>query len=158
VHASQDGLGEAPVWVEQEQSLYWSDHVGCTMKRWNTASGEVTVWDTPGPVGSFAFREGGGMVGGTDSGFCRIDLEAGIYEPIVDPEADMPGNRFNDGKCDRRGRFWCGSMNKEIEAATGSIYCLRFDRLGLRVVRAAAGASRSQLAWRLAPRAGCSHE
>ena len=30
--------------------------------------------------------------------------------PIADPEADMPDTRFNDGKPDRQGRFWSGTM------------------------------------------------
>jgi len=127
VYESQDGLGEAPIWSEEERALYWSDHVGCTMKRWSADTGAVTVWNTPGSVGSFAFREEGGLVGATDSGFHRIDLDAAAYEQIVDPEAGVADNRFNDGKCDRRGRFWCGTMNKRIEAKTGSLYRLDPD-------------------------------
>ncbi len=127
VYESQDGLGEAPIWRNEERALYWSDHVGCTMKRLSAETGAVTIWDTPGPVGSFAFREEGGLIGATESGFHRIDLDAAAYEQIVDPEADTADNRFNDGKCDRRGRFWCGTMNKRIEAKTGSLYRLDPD-------------------------------
>ncbi len=127
VYESQDGLGEAPTWRSEERSLYWSDHVGYRINRWNADTGEVTIWDTPGPVGSFAFRHAGGLVGATESGFHRIDLDAGVYEPIVDPEAHLPDNRFNDGKCDRRGRFWCGTMHKRIEEKTASIYRLDPD-------------------------------
>lgn len=127
VYESQDGLGEAPLWVEDERSLYWSDHVGYKMKRWNADSGEVTIWDTPGPVGAFALREQGGMVGASDAGFLKIDLDRGLFQTIVDPEADMSHNRFNDGKCDRQGRFWCGSMNKKVEDETGSMYRLDQD-------------------------------
>ncbi len=127
LYESQDGLGEAPFWVEEEASLYWSDHVGCTMKRWNAKTGAVTVWDTPGPIGAFALREEGGMVGASDAGFLKIDLEEGLFETVVDPESDRPQNRFNDGKCDRQGRFWCGSMNKKIEAESGRMYRLDPD-------------------------------
>ncbi len=127
VHESQDGLGEAPLWVEEEGALYWSDHVGCCMKRWSQESGEVRVWETPGPIGSFALRQGGGMVGASDAGFLEIDLEADRFTPRVDPEAGRAENRFNDGKCDRQGRFWCGSMNRKIEAETGALYCLDSD-------------------------------
>ncbi len=127
VHESQDGLGEAPLWVEEEASLYWSDHVGFKMKRWNAQSGAVTVWDTPGPIGAFALREAGGMVGASAEGFLKIDLDKGLFEGVVDPESERPQNRFNDGKCDRQGRFWCGSMNKKIEAETGRIYRLDPD-------------------------------
>ena len=116
-----------PLWAEDERCLYWSDHVGCQMKRWNALTCEVTVWDTPGPVGAFAFREQGGMVGSSDAGFLSINLDEGQFQTIVDPEADMTQNRFNDGKCDRQGRFWCGSMNKQIDDETGSIYRLDPD-------------------------------
>jgi sugar lactone lactonase YvrE len=30
---SQDGLGETPIWVEEEQSVYWADHVGPALGR-----------------------------------------------------------------------------------------------------------------------------
>ncbi|WP_211698372.1 SMP-30/gluconolactonase/LRE family protein [Mycobacterium spongiae] len=127
VYEGHDGLGESPLWVAEERSLYWSDHVGCTIKRWNPTTGEATIWDTPGPVGAFALRQQGGMVGASDAGFLAIDLSGDRYQAVVDPEADMPHNRFNDGKCDRQGRFWCGSMNKNIEDETGSIYRLDSD-------------------------------
>jgi sugar lactone lactonase YvrE len=45
----------------------------------------------------------------------------------VDPEPDRPGNRFNDGKCDRRGRLFAGTMdNAEVEC-TGTLYRLDPD-------------------------------
>ncbi len=124
---TQDGLGEAPLWVEEEQALYWSDHVHCRMNRWSSESDVVQSWDTPGPIGSFALRRDGGMVGASATGFLEIDLAESSFRPVVDPEADRPENRFNDGKCDRQGRFWCGSMNKAIATETGAIYCLDSD-------------------------------
>ena len=124
---SQDGLGESPIWVEAERSIYWSDHLGPTMKRLNVDSGELKVWSMPEQVGSFAFREAGGIVAGVNSGFCTIDLESERFEKIVDPEVDLPNNRFNDGKIDRRGRYWCGSMDARLENETGSIYRLNPD-------------------------------
>ncbi|MEO1191313.1 MAG: SMP-30/gluconolactonase/LRE family protein [Pseudomonadota bacterium] len=124
---SQDGLGEAPLWVEEEQALYWSDHVNYKMRRWSAEEGQLQVWDTPGPIGSFALRRGGGMVGASAEGFLSFDLESQSFTKRIDPEADRPENRFNDGKCDRQGRFWCGSMNKTISAETGAIYCLAAD-------------------------------
>ena len=54
------------------------------------------------------------------------------------PEAEPPGNRFNDGKCDAQGRFWGGTMDFACEARTGALYCyaadgkLRAARQGLR--------------------------
>ncbi len=124
---SQDGLGESPIWVEEEKSLYWSDHLGPTMKRLKVGTNELKVWNMPEQVGSFGFRRRGGLIAGTNSGFCAIDLENEGYEKIVDPEPDLPHNRFNDGKIDRVGRYWCGSMDAQLKGKTGSIYCLNPD-------------------------------
>ncbi len=132
-----DGLGETPIWVADENCLYWADHVGPeidlkgtrrpTIRRLNVATGQRDVWEMPEQVGSFGFREGGGLIGGCNSGFCAIDLETGKFETITDPEPDLPHNRLNDGKIDRRGRYWCGSMNSQLTEKSAKIYCLQPD-------------------------------
>jgi|LakMenE18May11ns_1017448.scaffolds.fasta_scaffold8064057_1 sugar lactone lactonase YvrE len=33
---------------------------------------------------------------------------------MLSVENENPGNRFNDGKCDARGRLWAGTMGKEV--------------------------------------------
>ncbi len=130
-----DGLGETPIWVAEEQSIYWAEHVGPALepnserrpaiRRLNIVTGERTVWTMPEQVGSFAFRDGGGLLGASNSGFCLIDLENDRFEQIIDPEPDKPHNRLNDGKADRRGRYWCGSMNTRLKGTESHLY--RFD-------------------------------
>ena len=104
--------GELPVWAPAEQALYWCDIPGKTLNRFDPATGENRVWPVPEEVGSFALREQGGLVAALRSGFALIDLASGAIERLVDPEADRPENRFNDGRCDRQGRFWAGTMNE----------------------------------------------
>ncbi len=123
----QNGLGESPIWVEEENCLYWSDHFGPTINRLNLSNNELKVWEMPEQVGSFGFRENGGLVAGVNSGFCTIDLENGDFNQVIDPEADKPNNRFNDGKIDRRGRYWCGSMDTELSNETAHLYKLNPD-------------------------------
>ena len=120
--------GESPVWVPEEQALYWTDIPGKTLNRFDPATGDNRVWPMPEQVGSFALREGGGLVAALRSGFALIDPERGRVEPLVDPEADRPDNRFNDGRCDRQGRFWAGSMNEPRAARSGALYRLDPDR------------------------------
>jgi len=132
-----DGLGETPIWVEEESCIYWADHVGPridqadprqpSIRRLNITTGERESWQMPEQVGSFGFRTGGGLIGGANNGFCTIDLETGAFETIVDPEPNKPHQRLNDGKIDRRGRFWCGSMNTDFSDMTSQIYCLEPD-------------------------------
>jgi len=120
--------GESPVWVAEEQALYWTDIPGKTLNRFDPATGENQVWPMPEEVGSFALRESGGLVAALRSGFAFIDLDSGKIEPLVDPEADQPDNRFNDGRCDRQGRFWAGTMNEPRSARSGALYRLGADR------------------------------
>ena len=119
-------LGEGPVWVEREQALYWLDIKGRKIFRLD-GEGEVREWDTPAMVGALAPRRSGGFVAATERGFVAVDLEAEAFEAIVDPEEQRPGNRFNDGKVDRAGRFWAGTMDKEERAASGALYRLDPD-------------------------------
>lgn len=63
-------------------------------------------------------------------GFHFFDLDSGAFTAIADPEPDLPDTRFNDGKPDRFGNFWSGSMF-EAEGKTpekiASLYRLGSD-------------------------------
>jgi sugar lactone lactonase YvrE len=52
--------------------------------------------------------------------------------PLVAIESDRPRNRPNDGRCDRAGRFWVGTMAMDAAAGQGALYRVEPD---LRVVR-----------------------
>jgi len=120
-------LGEAPLWDAAEGALYWVDIKGHAIHRFDPASGADRAWPTAGDVGSLALRESGGLVIATAAGFRFFDPESGREQAIVDPEAERPGNRFNDGKPDREGRFWAGSMDDAEAAPTGALYRLDPD-------------------------------
>lgn len=123
-YQSNDNLGEGPVWVPEEQALYWVDILRPTLQRWHPASGEYKNWMMPSDIGCFALRRQRGMVLALRSGFAYFDLEGGDVTPINDPEADKPFTRFNDGKCDRRGRFWAGTMDEDGPNTRGALYRL----------------------------------
>lgn len=118
-------LGEGPIWVVRRQALYWVDIKGRKIFRLG-ADGRLEQWDTPFRVGSLAPRESGGFIAGTDHGFAQIDPEHGRFDLLFDPEEDRPSNRFNDGKVDRQGRFFAGTMDDEEKQASGAFY--RLDR------------------------------
>lgn len=118
-------LGEGPVWVARESALYWLDIKG--RKVFRLRDGELEQWPTSMRVGSLAPRRNGGFIAGTDEGIAIIDPAADRFEIVATPEARLPGNRFNDGKVDRRGRFWAGTMDDEERAASGTLYCIGPD-------------------------------
>lgn len=119
-------LGEGPIWRPEEHALYWCDNLKPSIQRYDPVEGRVDVWDMPEEVGSIAFRETGGVVAGMRYGFAFVDLASGRIERIIDPEPHTH-NRLNDGKCDRAGRFWCGSINPELKSPTGALYRLDPD-------------------------------
>jgi D-xylonolactonase len=125
-------LGEGPVWVRQEAALYWVDIKGRKIFRLGEG-GQLDQWETPFRVGSLAPRASGGFIAGTDQGIATIDLESGRFEVVDQPEADLPDNRFNDGKVDRGGRFWAGTMDDTEKAAAGSLYRIGPDLRPTRV-------------------------
>lgn len=116
-------LGEGPVWVEREQALYWVDIKGLKIFRLSE-DGEFTSWETPFRIGSLAPREQGGFISGTEHGFAILDPEEERFELLADPEPERADNRFNDGKVDRSGRFWAGTMDDTEARSSGALYRL----------------------------------
>jgi L-arabinonolactonase len=114
VVAEADRLGESPLWHPEEQALYWLDIKAPALRRYVPATGARTDWVLPQETGSIGLRRGGGFVAGLRDGFATLTPHADgrvDVDWIVDPEADRPDSRLNDGKCDRQGRFWAGSFH-----------------------------------------------
>jgi D-xylonolactonase len=124
IHSAGALLGEGPVWVAAERALYWLDIHGRRIHRYSPDNGAQASWETPFRIASMAPRPGGGFVGGSERGFVAIDGGFNRFEVIGDPEPDLAGNRFNDGKLDLQGRFWAGTMDDAEEECTGSLYRL----------------------------------
>ncbi len=122
-----DRLGECTLWCEREQVLWWVDSRGPSLKRWDPRDGGVKTFALPSVVGSVAFRERGGMIAALQTGLYFFDPQIGALQTVAQPESHLPENRFNDGRCDRAGRFWAGTMSDERREPTGSLYRLSAD-------------------------------
>jgi sugar lactone lactonase YvrE len=116
--------GESPMWSVREQALYWTDNVGRRLHRLEPESGTAASFEPDGNVMAIGVRERGGLV-------LALAKHVAFYEPggeldlVMGVEDDQPRNRLNDGKVDRSGRLWLGTMNDvELDAPTGSLYCL----------------------------------
>ncbi len=120
-------LGEGALWDVADQALYWVDIKGRLVHRYDPATGEDRRWPVPADVGSLAIRQAGGFVLALRSGFHFFDPATGVATPVAEPEPDRLENRFNDGKTDRQGRFWAGSMHDPETSPTGALYRLDAD-------------------------------
>jgi sugar lactone lactonase YvrE len=105
--------------------LYWIDVRKPALYAYSPASGTVRTYPVPEVVGSFCETSAGRVLLALKSGLYFIDPESGAVQPWFDPEPHLPNNRLNDGKCDRQGRFWVGSMNDGDRLPTGTLYSIR---------------------------------
>jgi L-arabinonolactonase len=135
-------LGEGPCWVAREGALYWTDVPSRRIHRWQPEGGEHRTWDAPDFVTALAPRRKGGLIAALRDRVAFFDPASGAFRPFVAPEADRQRNRSNDGKCDRQGRFWYGTMQNNlapdggelpIESSTGSLYRIDPDGTVCRV-------------------------
>ena len=117
-------LGEGPVWRAETQDLVWVDIESARVCCFNPTSGENQTWDSGEKPGWAVPAECGDLILGTSIGFVRLDLASGDLSPIIDPEQDLPNNRFNDGKVDPEGRLWAGTMGMDEAPNVGSLYRL----------------------------------
>lgn len=122
---SHDTVGEGPLWDERESVLRWIDIPGRRLHRLDPASGDHFEVGLPEPVGTIVPRASGGLVLATPTGFYAYDTRSGEQTLLASCDADDPATRMNDGKCDRRGRLWVGTMAFDASPGAGAFY--RFD-------------------------------
>ncbi|MGV3527881.1 MAG: SMP-30/gluconolactonase/LRE family protein [Flavisolibacter sp.] len=116
-------LGESPVWDEYSQTFYWVDILNGMIHRYHIQTKEQETISVHQPVGSVCLTRSGRMIAALQNGIHFVGAD-GRLELMVDPEANIPNNRFNDGKCDATGRLWAGTMSMNGEVKAGSLYCL----------------------------------
>ena len=118
---AKNRLGEVPVWDVAEQALYWVDIEGRLLQRLTPSTGKVERWEMPERIACFALRETGGLIVAFASGIAFYDLDTGGIEWIARPDP-IATNRFNEGKCDRRGRFWAGTMDDRLTDHSAALF------------------------------------
>ncbi len=125
-----DILGEVPLWCERTRRLWWVDVRRPALQSYDPETGrhEALRLHPELVTGSIALREAGGFVLATAVGLYLLDAAAGsVPRLIADPLGGAPGMRLNDGKTDRRGRFWVGSMHDTRREPLGTLYRLDSD-------------------------------
>lgn len=115
-------LGECPLWDHRTQEMLWIDIEGKRFFR-RTAKEELSDFSLPEQPGSFALTEMPGIyIGAFESGFARFDPARGSFDVLSD---GVPGDgalRMNDGRTDRNGIFWAGSMARDGASPKGDLW------------------------------------
>lgn len=120
-------LGESPVWDVKRNCLHFVDIISAKVYSYYPKTGEVNTIEAPGMVGAIAPAQEDKFLAAVDDGLYLVDIDNGEWTFLVHPEAHLPENRFNDGKCDGAGRFWIGSLHVEEKAHEGALYVLDKD-------------------------------
>ena len=120
-------VGEGPIWDADANVLWWVDIMSSELYAYDPQTGENRKWDVGQHVGTVVQRASGGLMLAVQDGFAAFDPASGALEMVAAPESHLPGNRFNDGKCDPAGRFWAGTMAYQDQSDQGSVYRLDAD-------------------------------
>jgi sugar lactone lactonase YvrE len=124
-------LGEGSMWWPERSTLLFVDIMQGHLKEFSTATNALThVHNVGKPVSTVVLSSSSSssssppLLLGTKDGFESFNPADGTLTLLGSPEAHLPGNRSNDGKCDPRGRFWLGTMSLKEERGAGHLWCL----------------------------------
>lgn len=119
-------LGEGVLWDEIGQRVWWTDIQERLLYRYQPAKNILEKFDLPERLGSFGFVENSDcIIAAFESGFAFYHPESSRLEWVARPRHAASNMRFNDGRVDRTGRFWAGSMVEGKGEPSGALYSLR---------------------------------
>lgn len=126
VIACANFLGEGVLWDARTQSLWWTDIQGRQLHHYDWAQRTLRRFATPERLGSFGLVAGGGRL------IAAFSRGLALYDPwwqqlhwLGRPDAHLAHLRFNDGRVDRQGRFWAGTMSQQQDhAVRGALYSI----------------------------------
>jgi sugar lactone lactonase YvrE len=128
-HSTPMLTGESPVWHAEEKCLYWVDIPGCVVHRKHIDTLEHFSWKLPSEPGCIALHEKGGLIVAMRTEIAHLNTEDGQLATLAPVPYDPQTTRFNDGRCDAKGRFWIGTMYEPRDQALGSLYCFEQGKL-----------------------------
>ncbi len=130
----RDVVGESPLWDPVRQALWWVDIESRAIRRLESAEGRVRTWTLPERVAALALHAEGGLVAALETAIVHVmptGAGASTLVALASARHAREGMRFNDGRCDRLGRFWVGSMLRDMAANADAGRLWRLDANGL---------------------------
>jgi sugar lactone lactonase YvrE len=122
-------LGECPLWHPGESALYWIDIAGHAVHRYRPGDDAHDKWDLPSEPGCIAYGNDGRLLVAMRSGLAMLDPASGALTSLAAPPYDPAVIRFNDGRCDARGRLWTGTLYDPRDKQGGSLFCIERGKI-----------------------------
>ena len=107
-------LGEVPVWSMQQGVLYWLDVLNGSIHCFDPKKKADKIFPLHQIVSSLGLLQDGRLIVTLTDQIALFDTVSQELKIMITVEENMEGNRFNDGKCDRAGRFWCTTKNASL--------------------------------------------
>lgn len=102
-------IGESPHWDESSRCLFYVDIQSNDVHRWNSVTGKDDKIHFDGHVGFVVPCSKDGFIIGLETRLCHYDM--GTKKTTFLYEVDKgTRHRFNDAKCDPKGRLWAGTI------------------------------------------------
>ncbi|MAL59034.1 MAG: regucalcin [Flavobacteriaceae bacterium] len=115
-------LGEGAFWNHKTQELYWVDILGKKLYIYNPSTKLNTSFEMPSRIGTVVPQSDSTAVVALEDGIYIQNTKNGSLTRLSNVEADIPENRFNDGKCDPNGNLWVGSMHLAEKEPNAKLY------------------------------------
>jgi sugar lactone lactonase YvrE len=101
--------GERPAWDTERKLLFWIDVREPALHAFDPATGADRHWEMPSWIGPYGLVEDGAYVA-LRTGLYHLRFDDGTLRFVAPPPFDSRRFIFNEGDCDRQGRFWAGPM------------------------------------------------
>ena len=86
------------------------------------------MWKMPTEIGCIGLHADG-LIAALATEFATIELPSGKINRVCQPLDQRKDVMFNDGKCDRQGRFWAGTKDVAEHSPLGEFYRLTAEGL-----------------------------
>ncbi len=136
---AQAKLAECPRWDERTQTLYFVDIDSFKLHAYNTVTKQLDSREFDEEIGCFSLSQNGGYIAAFRSGVYTFNDFHGELTPYWLADYDQVSTRFNDGRCDAKGRFMAGTMYAPKDAFKGALY--QFDQGQTKILDQAAWTS-----------------
>ena len=122
-------LGEGVLWDDSRRVILWTDIEAAKLFQFNVSNKFVESINLPERLGCFGLTTRSNvLICAFESGFALLDITSKEVAWLIKIEADNPGTRMNDGRVDRNGVFWAGTMVEDESIATGKASLYSIDQ------------------------------
>jgi sugar lactone lactonase YvrE len=124
LYPAQCYLGEGPLWHPERKTCFWVDIEGKTFYEYKWKEKAVRSRSLDHRVSFIVQDRDNNLIVGLEGGIARYDLREDTLTWLLDIEKELDKHRCNDGKVDKMGRLWLGTLHRDFHEGTGSLYCI----------------------------------